>query len=378
MSGHRDIAAIRIVFFLQPVVLGAWFPRIPQVQAAAGLGEAALSLALLGMPLGLLGALFFGGRLAERLGTRGILTVGLGAFLLVMPAPGFSASGPALFAALVAVGIAAALAQLSLNVTASEIEKRAGRSIMNAAHGFWSVGVLTGSAIGAVQAALAWPVGLSLIGLAVVTAVPLLLAARRITRFDVPASQNSGRRKPLSPTLIAVAVFAFGIAMTEGAMADWSAVHLTQTFSASPGVAGASFTVFALFVATGRFLGDGLKERFDVGRLARAFMACAVLGLTLALVSPGVVGAYAGLALLGFGVSLGFPLSVSAASALPGRSSAANVAVLSQMTLCGFLVGPPMIGFLAEATSMRIGLAALLPVLVLSCALAGALRPRAG
>ena len=378
MTSRSDILAIRIVFLLQPVVLGAWFPRIPQVKAAAELGEAALALALLGMPLGLLTTLFVGGRIAERLGTRGLLSVGLGAFLLVMPLPGFATSGTGLFAALVIAGIAAALAQLGLNVTASEVEKRAGRSIMNGVHGFWSLGVLGGSAIGAVQAELGWPVGVSLLGLAVLTAGPLLVAARRITDFAVPAAADGAPRKRLSKALAAVAIFAFGIAMTEGAMADWAAVYLTQTFAASPGVAGASYTVFALFLAAGRFLGDGLKTRFDVGLLARAFAACAVAGLTVALISPGVAGAYAGLAMLGFGLSLGFPLAVSAASALPGRSAAANVAVLTQMTLCGFLIGPPMIGFLAEATTMRVGLAALLPALMLSLVLAGSLRPGKG
>jgi fucose permease len=165
--------------------------------------------------------------------------------------------------------------------------------------------------------------------------------------------------------------------MTEGAMADWAAIYLTQDFAASPGVAGASYTVFALFVALGRFQGDALKARFAVDLLARAFAACAILGLGIALLSPNLMGAFIGLSLLGFGVSLGFPLAVSAASVLPGRSAAANVAVLTQMSLCGFLIGPPMIGLLAEVTSVRIGLIALIPWLLLSFVLAGALRPAA-
>ncbi len=370
-----NIFKIRAIFFLHPFVLGGWFPRIPQVQDATGLGEGGLALALIGMPIGLLAALFFGGKIAEALGTRGLLTLGLGAYLLAMPLPAFAWSGPSLFAALFIAGMAMAIAQLSLNVTASEIEKQAAKPIMNVTHGFWSIGVLLGSAIGAVQAELLLPVSASLITLAVLSGGPLIWIARQITDYAVPAPPKTTKRAPLSKTLIAVAFFAFGIAMTEGAMADWAAIYLTQFFAASPGVAGASYTIFALFVALGRFQGDHLKARFAVDTLARVFAACAVLGLATALLSPGLAGAFIGLALLGFGVSLGFPLAVSAASILPGRSAAGNVAVLTQMSLCGFLVGPPMIGLLAEVTSIQVGLIALFPWLVLSFVLAGALRP---
>lgn len=157
-------------------------------------------------------------------------------------------------------------------------------------------------------------------------------------------------------------------------MADWAAVYMTEIFAASPGVAGAGFTVFAAFVAMGRFQGDRLKSRYGVTVLARVFSGVALTGLTLALFAPEIGVAFLGLALLGYGVSLGFPLAVSAASILPGRSSAANVATLTQISLCGFLVGPLFIGLLAEWHGMRIGLAALVPALGMALACAGALQ----
>lgn len=374
MTAAKDTHAIRWIFFLQPLVIGGWFPRIPQIQAALELGEGALAFCLIGLPTGLLATLFIGGKIAETLGTRRLLTVGLGGYLGAMALPAFAWSGATLFVFLTIAGVTVALAQLGLNVTASEVERRAERPIMNGAHGFWSVGVLIGSAIGAVQAELGWPVGLSLLTIAAVSAGPALWHARRITDFTVAAAPKSTAPAPLSKPLIAIALFAFGIAMTEGAMADWAAIYLTQTFAASPGVAGASYTVFALFVALGRFQGDSLKTRFSVVHLARAFALCALIGLAIALASPFLSGAFLGIALLGFGVSLGFPLAVSAAGAVAGRSSAANVAVLTQVTLCGFLIGPPAIGLLAEVTDMRTGLTALFPPLLLSLFLAGALQ----
>ena len=372
-----DLQGVRIVFLLQPLVLGAWFPRIPQVQEAIGLGEGALAVALIGMPLGLLAALAFGSKIAEILGTRGLLTVGLGAYLLTMPIPAFATTWLALFLALIVAGVSMAVAQLGLNVTATEVEKRSARLIMNGCHGYWSLGVLIGSALGSLMAELQFRPGNSLLLMSVLCALPILLAARSISDYAVPAAEPSekGGKWP-SKALMGISLFGFGVATTEGAMADWLAVFMTNIHTVSPGIAGASYTVFALFIAIGRFSGDALKARIEVSILARILGGLAVLGLTVALLSPVVWATYLGIALLGLGISIGFPLAVSAAGVLPGRSSAGNVAILTQISLCGFLLGPPIIGFVAEVTNMRVGLAALYPALVLTFVLARSLSPR--
>ncbi|WP_143849667.1 MFS transporter [Octadecabacter ascidiaceicola] len=360
---------------LQPLALGAWFPRIPQVQESIGLSEGTLAIALMGMPLGLLVALSFGSKLAELLGTRGLLTFGLGGYLIAMPAPAFATSGPVLFGALSLAGVCMAIAQLSLNVTASEVEARSDSSIMNGCHGYWSIGVLLGSAIGAAMAEARVSPGAALSIVSAVSFIPLIFVARHITNYPLPAAPKLQARsgRPSRP-LIYIALFGFGIATTEGAMADWLAVFMTNIFDASPGIAGASYTVFALSVALGRFQGDALKSRFAVEKLAQCLVVLALAGLLIALVSPTIWLSFAGVALLGFGVSLGFPLAVSAASVLKGRSSAANVAILTQLTLCGFLIGPPIIGLVAEFSNMRIGLAALIPALLLAFLFARALK----
>ena len=370
----NDINTVRLVFLLQPLVLGAWFPRIPQVQASIGLSEASLAFALIGMPLGLLIALTFGGKIAEALGTRGLLTLGLATYLLIMPLPAFALSWLALFASLAIAGLCMAIAQLSLNVTASELEAHCERPIMSGCHGYWSVGVLLGSAIGAVMAEMRVPPGLSLLTVSAASMIPLLFFARSITNYDLPSPPRSTERKTrLSRPLIYIALFGFGIATTEGAMADWLAVYMTNIFDASPGIAGASYTVFAIAVAFGRFQGDTLKSRFAVEKLAKFLVGLAMVGLLVALFSLSIWMSFVGVALIGLGVSIGFPIAVSAASVLEGRSSAENVAILTQMALCGFLIGPPVVGLVAHASDMRIGLAALAPALLLAFVFSSAL-----
>lgn len=373
----NDINGTRAVFFLQPLVLGAWFPRIPQVQEHIGLSEGELAFALIGMPLGLLAALSFGSKIAEALGTRKLLILGLGAYVLTMPMPAFANTWLQLFGGLALAGMAMAIAQLSLNVTASEVEARSDRSIMNGCHGFWSVGVLLGSAIGAAMAELRVNPGFSLTIVSLLSLPPILFSARSISDYPLPAATKPKEKGPrLSKPLIGIALFGFGISTTEGAMADWLAVFMTNIFDASPGVAGVSYTVFALSVAFGRFQGDALKARFPVEKLARSLVGLAMAGLLVALYSPAIWLSFVGVALLGLGVALGFPLAVSAASVLEGRSSASNVAILTQMTLCGFLIGPPMIGLVAEASDIRLGLSVLLPVLSIAFLFAVSLKSR--
>ncbi len=371
-----DVAAIRWVFLLQPLALGAWFPRIPQVQEAIGLSEGDLAFALIGMPIGLLSALFFGGKIAEALGTRGLLTVGLGSYVLLMPVPAFAASWWWLFLALMLAGIAMALAQLSLNLTAAEVESRSGRHIMNGCHGFWSVGVLIGAATGSVMAEFAVTPGASLIFVSGLCLLPLLMIARSITDYPLTSdAEPSVTRARPSRQLIMIAFFGFGVSTTEGAMADWLAVFMTNIFQTSPGVAGAGYVVFAFCLALGRFLGDALKAQIEVAVLARSLVGLAMLGLVVMLSSPFVWLSFVGVAMMGFGVSIGFPLAVSAVAGLKGRSTAANMALLTQITLCGFLIGPPVIGLIAEHSDMRFGLAGLFPALVLALAMTPALRP---
>lgn len=373
----KNINAIRWVFFLQPFILGAWFPRIPQVQQALELSAGQLAFALIGMPVGLLSALAFGARVAEALGTKRLLIFGAVSQCLLIPLPAVATSGPALFFALAIAGIALAVAQLSLNVTASLIENASKRHIMNGCHGFWSVGVLLGSALGSFCAAIDFSPGASLYAIAALSTPALIAAANRISNFDVPKQETNRRNKGSIPkSLVYIALFGFGISMTEGAMADWSAVYLTEIFDASPGKAGLGYSVFALCVAAGRFLGDPLKARIPVDTLARSFVIIALGGLMMVTLGPSIGFGFFGIALLGLGVSLGFPLAVSAASRMPGRSGAANVAFLTQVTLCGFLVGPPVIGLVADNSSMRQGLAALGPALLVAAVLASHLKPK--
>jgi len=364
-----DARLIMAVFFLQPIAFGAWLPRIPDIQDRLGLGPADLAFALLGMPVGTLLTLPLAGRFVAHIGSRAAIIWLFPVFLGVVALPAFAPSMTSLFFALAIVGVVLSTLELGLNVEADKIEKAGTTLIMNTCHGFWSLGIMAGSLIGSGLAALAvaphWAVvatALAVLPLAVLCSVAL------------PASKPAGAAAAEPPaqwklpgrTLLGICLFVFGITMTEGAIADWSAVFLRDVFNADPAVAGIGYSVFAGMVAGGRFIGDRLKARLGAVTTARLCGCFSLAGMALIVLAPASWLVFAGFAATGFGVSVGFPLAVTAAAGLTDRPTAASVAILSFIALTGFLLGPPMIGLVAEYADLRAGLATLLPFLLIS------------
>lgn len=368
-----------LAFFLQPIAFGSWLPRIPEIQAALGLGPAALAVALLGMPCGTLLTLPFAGPLVGRIGGRMAIIAGFIFYSAAASLPALAPDPMWLFIALMLAGSSISFVELGLNVEADLVEKSTGALIMNTSHGCWSLGIMVGSLIGS---------GLAAFGVAAQLAIPLVafivLPVALATGWALPAlndtptagsAQKSAWSMPSWP-LIGICAFVFGITMTEGAMADWSAIFLRDALGAEGGLVGLGYSVFALLVATGRFGGDILKRRFGAVGTARLCGVLAVLGGIVLFSAPNVPMALAGFGIIGVGVSVGFPLAVTAAASLGDRSASANVAVLSFVALTGFLIGPPLIGFVAEHADIRTGIACVIPVLALSLFLTGRLKPR--
>ena len=380
-SGMSILTAPRLtmlVFFFQPIAFGSWLPRIPDVQQALGLGPAGLALALLGLPAGTLLTLPFAGPLVGRIGARTAIVAGLALYALAVSLPAFAPNPLLLFFALMLCGSSISFTELGMNIEADKVEKASGRLLMNTAHGCWSLGIMTGSIAGSL---LAWAGLVPHWAMLLMAALTLLIGPALASRLpdygrDRDESNTRGQRvwSPPSWALLGICLFVFGVTMTEGAMADWSAVFLRDVLAAGSGQAGLGYAVFALAVAGGRLGGDWLKAQFGAVSVARGSVVLALAGLVLLTTAPGLPVALLGFAIVGLGASVGFPLAVTAAADLNSGPSSNNVATLSFIALLGFLVGPPLIGLLAEHIDLRVGLAALIPILLASLVLAGRLR----
>jgi len=368
---------IMFIFFLEPLVFGNWLSRIPEVQAGLGLSPAQLALALLGMPISNLLILPFAGRICDTVGARNLLIGAFSGMLLILTLPGLAFNIPSLFLILAACGMLLALAELAMNVEAARIEEHCGRLIMSTCHGCWSVGIGVGSFMGATLATLGLSVTQSLI-LSVVVVLPLAVWAGR----QLPAAEpikTSGDAPAASilaippRALLFVCIFSVGFAVTEGAMGDWSGIFLRDETGTATESLGYGYAVFAALLSAGRFLGDTLRQRLGMVNLARLTVSIALCGALLLSVSSTFWMSAMAFGMIGLGISVAFPMAVTAATATPG-SAAGNVAILSAIYVLGFLAGPLAIGGLAEFLGIRVGLMFLIPMLAISLMFTGSLK----
>ena len=376
IQSRRALLLTLAVFALQPMALAGWLTFIPLVKETLGLSKAELALALLGLPVAIIPGLQIAGRVIERVGPRKIMALAFPAQAVAVLLPLLAVSLGTLFLALMAFGAVVSFTQVCLNVYAGRLEKELGRSVMNRCHGLWALGLMVGPLLVVALSGLP-PLG----AVAVVAGVAGALGAWAAR--SLPALRPAGDGSPpprrslrqIPPALAAISLFALAVAMTEGAMADWAAVYLSERLPEGSRWVALGISVYAGFLAGGRLAGDWMKDRIGAVALGRATYGLAMAGLLLLVLPLPLPLAFMGFALVGAGASVGFPLGVSAAAALDDRHEGGNIAIMSSVAICGFLIGPPMIGFLAESWGLRVGLAALLPVLALGIALSGALRP---
>tara|TARA_B100000809_G_scaffold235853_1_gene254364 strand:- start:139 stop:1302 length:1164 start_codon:yes stop_codon:yes gene_type:complete len=364
------------IFFIQPVVLGVWLALIPKVQSGLNLDTSQLALGLMGTPAGMLMTLPFAGKMANTFGIRKILYIGFPVYFFSITLIGQAGGLYSLLLVLFLVGVCGSFLTLALNVHASRVEKHTRRVIMNRCHGFWSLGIMAGSFLGSVLESES-TVWLILIICASASFPLALLLCLGLPSYE---NVNSAEMSPalvitqFPAILIGICFFTFGISMTEGAMANWASVYVKEMLGSEAQGTGYGFGLFAAFVAFGRFFGDSLKIKLGTIKVARIFVIISILGLIFLVIANDLWLALAGFALIGLGVSVGFPLAVTAAASIDDKREASYVAFLSLIALIGFLVGPPIIGFLANTTSIKTGLTMLFPGLLLSLFLSSKLR----
>ena len=370
--------AVAAIFLLNGTATANWLVRIPAVQRKLGLSEGELGLALFGVAVGALVSMPWTGRLVARFGSKRVTQVAAFVFAAVFLLPPLAPNGLTLFVALVILGAGHGALDVAMNAQAATVERQYARPIMTSFHALWSFGGLIGATMGGVIASR----GVGLMTHLTVLALVVALVAGRITSRMLPAeadatSEHASVARPHG-ALIALGVLAFCVLLGEGAMADWSAVYLRDVTNAGPGLAAAGYAAFSLAMASGRLVGDSLRSRVSSALLVRLGGALAAVGLASGLAFANPWAAIVAFGAVGAGLSIAFPIALAAASALPGMRPGPAIATVSTFGYAGFLAGPPLIGFVAEATSLRGGLVAVVVSCVVVAALAGGLRRATG
>jgi len=367
-------------FFLYAFAMGGIFPRLPAIQRALGVAEGAFGLALIGTACGTMVSLTFGGRLLERIGHRRAL-LGLMALLPVFYAAAAHASGPAmLFILLLPAGLCIGAVEIVVNLEADRVEHQTGTRFMNRAHGFWSLGFFVAGLVGAAMSQLGVSPQMHLALVAPIEWVGLALllgrfdaAPHRDTTAGAPAAVHFAR--PTFGVMLLVAVTLSAMVL-EGAGADWSAIYMRDVFGAAPFLAGLAVAVGAGAQAVARFFADRFVEKHQPVAVARVLLGVLGMGTLLVFTAPATGVALLGFGLIGVGTSAIFPLAMSAAAQRTDRAPATNVAALAQFAFVAFLLGPPLLGQVAQAFGIRWAFGVGLPLIALSFAAAAALRAR--
>ncbi|RXS85197.1 MFS transporter [Streptomyces sp. TM32] len=355
--------AVTAFFAMDGFLFAGWVVRIPAIKAQTGAGAGALGLALLGVSAGAVAFMMITGRLCRRFGSHTVTTASAAALALSIVLPPLTHSATALGLVLLVFGAAYGSLNVAMNSAAVDLISALRRPVMPSFHAAFSLGGMLGAGLGGLVAgSLSATVHLMLLaGLGLlVTAVagrslrthpaPVVPVQRAAAEESRPRGGHEGRGRRL---VVVFGLIALCTAYGEGAMADWGALHLTQDLAAGPGAAAAGYAVFALAMTLGRLSGTAVVQRFGAARALIAGGTTATAGMLLGALAPTVWAAGVGFAVAGLGLANIFPIAIARAGETGGPG---GVAVASTVGYGGMLLGPPAIGFLAEAAGLPLAL----------------------
>jgi MFS family permease len=341
---------------------GNFISRIPDFKENLNLSNSALGVSLLIFSLGVLVALAPAGKYTAIYGSASVIKIATTALLLIQPVLGLAQSQITFSMVLFFFGMAAASQDVSMNTHGVTLEQKSGKRFMARFHAFWSVGGLFGTFFGGLVAQASVSVFLHYIFVAASIAAALIFTARRILPADADKHiySDEQKQKKRKPKLIFImGLLGLAGSIGEGSAGDWGGVLARETFGASPFVSSLPYIAFSFTMVVGRFFGDQLATKFGSQRILKVGGVIGGLGLAGGLAIGGSFGVILGWFLFGAALSSVIPLLFSAAGSMANKrfagaiSPAEAVAMISGISYFGFVIGPPMMGFIADAITLR-------------------------
>lgn len=363
--------AVAALFLTNGAILANLLPRYPQIKADLGLSNAQYGLAVAAFPSGAMVAGLAAGALIRRFRSSRVAVAGTLLTSLGVLTAGLASSWWVLAVSLFFAGSMDAITDVAQNSHGLRVQRLYGRSILNSFHAVWSIGAVVGGLMGGLAAGLNVHRGMHLGFSALLFAGVSLMALRYTLPGPEPvvtvepgaSAMHLGGAPAQRPRLgrtwlmmAALSVIAVGGILVEDAGMTWAAVYLSGTLGTTAAVASFGFVALVGAQFVGRLLGDGMVDRFGQRAVARAGGATTALGMSMALLFPSVPGTIAGFALAGFGVATLVPAAMHGADELPGLSPGTGLTVASWLMRLGFLASPPLVGLIADAVGLRVGL----------------------
>jgi MFS family permease len=380
---RRARVAVAALFLTNGAIFANLLPRYPEIKADLQLSNAVYGAAIAAFSGGALVAGLAAGTLIRRYNSSRVAVVGsigLAAFVVVAS---LATTPLVLAAALFVAGASDAITDVAQNAHGLRVQRNYGRSIINSLHAVWAVGAILGGLMGAGAIAVHMSRSTHLTIAAVVFSAVVVIAYPYLLRGpdhdDHPSAGSAGGGGvgiAVYATLVALVVIAIAGATVEDAGSSWATLYLRDSLGAPGALAAFGYVALVGFMFIGRLVGDRLVDRFGERAVARAggFVAAAGMGAALAL--PSVPGTIAGFAAAGLGVATLIPAAMHGADQLPGMRPGTGLTAVTWLMRVGFFGAPLLVGIVADATSLRVGLLSVPVAGVVVIALAGALSTR--
>jgi MFS family permease len=375
--------AVAALFLTNGALFANLLPRYPEIKTDLQLSNAVYGAAIAAFSGGALVAGLTAAALIRRYRSSRVAvagTIGIAVFVVVA---GVATAPVVLAAALFIAGASDAVTDVAQNAHGLRVQRNYGRSIINSFHAVWAVGAILGGLMGAGAIALHIPrathlaIAAAVFSAVVLVAYPYLL--RGPDHDDHPSARTAGRQGAgiaVYATLVALVVIAIAGATVEDAGSSWATLYLRDSLGAPGPVAVFGYVALVGFMFIGRLTGDRLVDRFGERAVARAGGCLAAAGMGAALAFPNVPGTIAGFAAAGLGVATVIPAAMHGADQLPGMRPGSGLTAVTWLMRIGFFGAPLVVGVIADATSLRVGLLSVPVAGLVVMALAGALSAR--
>lgn len=350
--------ALGAMFFFLGICFASWAARIPDIQAKFQLSEGELGTLLLCLPIGSLVGLPIAGWSVHHYGSRIVILICSFAYALTLPLIGLAPSIWVIVPVLASFGLLGNIMNISLNTQALGLEDQLGKSILASFHGLWSMAGFTGAGLGAGMIFLQFSPAAHYGVVALLSVVIILFSQKYVIKDKREDAEAGGLvlKKP-DQLLLRVGVIAFLGMMAEGCMFDWSGVYFKIIVEAEPALVSVGYVCFMGAMALGRFVTDKASNRYGKLLVLQFSGILIFLGLVLAVAFPNLFSAAVGFLLVGFGVASIVPVAYGIAGRSKLYSPSVALAIVSTLSFFGFLIGPPVIGFIAELFNLKVSFA---------------------
>lgn len=365
ITQHIDIKKLKRIrlavfafYFLQGLCFASWASRIPDIKSSLGLDDASWGTILLMIPIGQICGMTLSGLLVSRIGSRRILPIALTGYIISLLLVGLASTEYALIICLILFGFFGNFCNISVNTQAVAVEGMYDKPIMASFHGGWSLAGLTGAAIGLLMTYLRlnplhhFLIIASIIALGLITNYKYLQPD--IKKLKDPEDIESKKKRKPENFLFLLGLVAFCGMAAEGAMADWSGLYLKDVVGVPGSMAPLGLTAYMITMSTGRFLIDKATQKWGRKRVVQTGGFLISTGLFMSVAYPHIIVTLIAFMIIGLGTAGIVPSIYSIAGQKTKISTGVALTIVSSVSFLGFLMGPPLIGYISHATSLRV------------------------